>query len=59
MKKVMLEAAEAAGFNWYIRKFVIDVNLIVYHRRIVQSTYLRYGFGNWRILLESLLTFQF
>lgn len=43
MKKIMFEAADPPVFNWYIKEFGADVNIIVDHSQIVQLSCLRSG----------------
>ena len=56
--KVMFEAADPKVYNWYIREFVVDVNLFVDHSQIVQLSCLRQGIWGMADTFGKIVSFR-
>jgi phosphosulfolactate synthase (CoM biosynthesis protein A) len=57
-EKVMFGAADLQVFNWYIREFGADANLLVDHSQIVQLSCLREGIWGMADTFGKITTFR-
>ncbi|GKT43499.1 protein HEAT-STRESS-ASSOCIATED 32 [Colletotrichum spaethianum] len=58
LNKAMLDTRDPVVFNWYLRKFGIDVNLFVDHFKIVQLSGLRAGVWGMADTFGKITTFR-
>jgi phosphosulfolactate synthase (CoM biosynthesis protein A) len=58
LERVMFEAADPAGFTWYINQYGADVNLFVDHSQIVQLECLRSGIWGTKDVWGRVNTFK-
>jgi len=58
MEKVMFKAAGPKVYNWYIRKFDVDINLFLDHSQIVQLSCLQEGIWGMADTFGKIVTYR-